>query len=131
MDLILTWPRTRPLDSYVEEMKRAERLGQVVNFRVHNKPTLKVQGDDWERAWMVHDGKVRGYSHIVEIAERGIGEVLRVQSDPRGGYWPPGVYVVREAIFFQVEPIPMRGFQGFRYADPEVTFEWRQRRVFG
>lgn len=113
-DLILTWPKNRSLESYLLEMKRAERAGLVVNYRVHHPPK---SDDPWGRCYMVHDGAVRGYSRIIEVVHRAAGEVSRVGSDSWEGFWPEGWYIVREAVFTLLdEPIPYKGFRGFRYA---------------
>lgn len=120
-NLILTWPKSRTLESYLEEMKRAERKGLDVNFRSPNPPKL-TPNSRWGQAFMVHDGAVRGYSQIIEVTYREWGRVQRVESDPESGYWPPGWYVVREPLWFPLaDPISMRGFQGFRYSTIPMT----------
>lgn len=108
-DLILTWPKSRSLDSYVSELANAERDGMVINFRVPTRPRVRAR----DRCFMVHDGAIRGYNDIVGVCERGAREVV----DPiTGGYWPTGIYVVRHPRWFPIDPRPMRGFQGYRYA---------------
>lgn len=111
-DLILTWPKHRPLDSYLRELKLAAERNEVINFRVSGCPVVGA-GD---RCYMVHDGAMRGWSPILEVAHRGPRQVRRVASDDRSGFWPEGWYVVRKPVWTPLdEPVPMRGFQGFRY----------------
>lgn len=112
-DLILTWPKTRTLESYLLELKRAERAGLEINYRISTPPRSR---DPWGNCYMVHDGAVRGYMRIIEITYRERGEVSRVGSDSWEGFWPPGWYIVREARWHALdEPIPYPGFRGFRY----------------
>jgi hypothetical protein len=112
MDLILTWPKTRPLDSYLRELTLAQERGEVINFRVSGQPNVK----GGRRCYMVHDGAMRGWLPIVEVVYRGPREVRRVVSDARSGFWPEGWFVVRKPRWTPLaEPVKMQGFQGFRY----------------
>lgn len=116
-DIVVTWPKTLPLEDYVAELRSAERRGDVINFRVAHPPWDAIGG----RCFMVHDGAVRGWNRIVEVLHRDEGEVRDVRS---GGHWPAGFYVVREPIWFPVvPPIPMRGFQGWRWYCEPATVE--------
>lgn len=113
MNLIITWPKTRTLESYVEECAKAHELGQSINFRLPNKPRVIVDLLG-QRCYVVYDGLVRGWHKITEITWRGEGVV----KDRDGSNWPPGWYVVRDPLYFpwMDAPVPMRGFQGIRYA---------------
>lgn len=114
MNIIITWPKTRPLESYVEECAKAHERGQQINFRIPNQPRVIVDLLG-QRCYVVYDGFVRGWHHIVEIMWRGEGIV----KDPvTGENWPEGWYVVRDPLYFPWlgSPVPMRGFQGIRYA---------------
>lgn len=117
--LILTWPKSRPLESYLRELKEAERNGAVINFRVAHPPK-RAPDQRWGYCYMVYDGYVRGWTQITDVVHRGRGEVRRVASDDRSGFWPPGWYVVREPIWHPLSKlIPMIGFRGFRYVPGE------------
>jgi hypothetical protein len=108
-DIAVTWPRTRELQSYLNELKRAELAGEWINFRVPFAPKERP-----ERCYMVHTGYVRGWTTVVMVEQRG----ERAVRDPAGGYWPAGWYIVREPIWHPLEPeVEMRGFQGFRYIE--------------
>lgn len=112
-DIVLTWPKTRPLESYLTELAQARDAGLVINYRVAHPPNRNVL---WvgraPRCYMVHDGAVRGYTMIRDVLHRDDGEVR----DPvTGGFWPEGFYVVREPRWFEVNPITMGGFRGWRF----------------
>lgn len=107
-DLIITWPKTRSLDSYLEACEAARVHAEVLNFRIHNPPTEWHEG---MRVYVVHARAVRGWHQLLDVCRRGYREVR----DPGGGWWPPGTYLVRHAEWHPIEPIPMRGFQGWHY----------------
>jgi hypothetical protein len=114
-DIIVTWPKTRPLGSYYAELENAKRLGRVINFRIPTRPRATPR-----RCYMVYDGAVRCWSSVIEVVYRNAGEVRKVASDPgvvEWGFWPAGWYVVRDPVYHELADhgIPMRGFQGFRY----------------
>ncbi len=105
-DLVITWPKTRPLDSYLEECEKAAEAGFVVNYRVANRPDVEI-GD---RCYVVYDGAVRGWQVIYGCWWRD-----DVTDPTTGRLMKPGYYVVRDPAWNPIEPIPMKGFQGFRY----------------
>lgn len=115
-DLIITWPKSRPLKSYLEELARAKAGGLVINYRVARPPVVGF--GDWcgrpHRCYAVHDGAVRGYNEILYVTHREEGDV----TDPTTGQsWPAGDYIVRDPEWHPVEPVPMQGFRGFRYTN--------------
>lgn len=111
-DLVVTWPKSKPLETYLEELQRAARDRLEINFRVPSRPATVA------RCYMVHSGAVRGYNMVRQVVWRGEGEVVRVESDAVRGFWPAGWYVVREPLWHPLTPtIPMRGFQGYRYME--------------
>lgn len=123
-DIILTWPKGRTLESYVMALGEAFHNDELINFRVSNLPAKEAfQGD---RVYMVHDGHIRGYNWLYGYAMRLENEV----KDPvSGAFWPAGKYIVRLPGWKAIDPIPMKGFQGWRYADKyfkrsEVTGIW-------
>ena len=109
-DLIITWPKKRKLDSYVEELAKAADCGKVISFRVPTVPKIKC-----ERCYVVHDGRVRGWTRVLKEEHRGEGEV---QDPITGMYWPAGNYIIRMPKWHPLTAGPwMKGFQGFRYID--------------
>lgn len=113
MDLVITWPKRRSLQSYLAELDKAERYGQLINFRLGSKPKL----EQFERCYMVHDGAIRGWNEVIAVEYKPADTVR----DPfTGGYWPGGTYIVRHPFWHPVDPIPMKGFQGYRYYVREI-----------
>jgi hypothetical protein len=108
-DLVVTWPKSKSLSAYLKELERAVAERRMINFRVPSCPSITP-----ERCYMVHDGQIRGYNLVRGIVYRGEGEVARVEG---GGFWPEGWYIVRAPEWHPILPIPMRGFQGYRYID--------------
>lgn len=109
-DILITWPKSRSLQSYLDELKRAVEEGKVILFRVSTLPK-----EECSRCYIVHDGMIRGFTTIREYAEVGDNEV----TDPiTGNFWPAGNYIVRMPYWHDIETeIPMKGFQGYRYIE--------------
>lgn len=113
MNIIITWPKTRPLRSYVEECHRAERLGQEINFRVPTRPDANA-GD---RCYVVYAGFIHGYHEVIGVQDR--DDVTDpISEEPM----PPGIYVVRNPRWHPMmgKQHGVRGFQGWRYAKPPL-----------
>lgn len=107
MDIVVTWPKSRSLQSYLDELERADREDKLINFRISSIPK-----EDVTRCFMVHDGAVRGYTNVLKVDIYQRGEIR----DPITGHaWPDGIYITRDPEWYPIEPIPMKGFQGFRY----------------
>lgn len=118
LDVVVTWPKTRPLQSYLDELRRAEELNLLINYRVAREPSWEfgALADRRARCYVVHDGAVRGYNEILCVAEYGEREVSRVENDAWAGFWPAGTYLVRNPHWCPIDPVvPMRGFQGWRW----------------
>lgn len=128
-DLVITWPKTKPLQDYLDECERAAENDLVVNYRVANRPTrIDFSGPRPPRTYVVHDRAIRGWQELLGVVRREQGEVMRVESPSitdhgvtghlYAGYWPAGVYLVRDPEWHPVEPIRKLGFQGWRYYTP-------------
>lgn len=121
-DVVVTWPKSRPFGSYIAELENAKREGLNINYRVRNPPgrTRFFEGvgdDDTPRLYRVHDDKVRGYTPVLGVTFRDEGTVARVASDLMTGHWPAGWYIVCEPVFYDIEPVEMKGFRGWRWYD--------------
>jgi hypothetical protein len=112
-NLVITWPKRRSLESYLDGCKHAEENGLQINFRIAKPPARKVTG---ARVFVVHDAYIRGFHTLIEVVERGENEVAIVNGDAFAGFWPAGWYLVRDPTWHPIVPIPMKGFQGWRYA---------------
>lgn len=113
MDLLITWPKKRPLASYLDALTKAAAEGKVINFRVAKLP--KIGFLDWsgrpKRCYVVYDGFVRGYNEILDLTGREHGEVDGFY----GEEWGAGNYIVRDPLWHPVEPVPHKGFQSWHY----------------
>lgn len=109
-DLIITWPKKRSLDSYIEELDKADKKSDVICFKIPTRPK-----EECERCYVVHDGRVRGYNAVVGCSEFSDRQVI----DPiTNEYWPKGIYIVRDALWHPLKAGPeMKGFQGYRYIE--------------
>jgi hypothetical protein len=112
-DLIITWPKSRALSSYERELRLTAASGNVINFRVPSTPKELC-----ERCYVVHDGKVRGWSPIIEYADREDNKVLDPVTEE---YWPAGIYIVRSPEWNPIknaaDKLKIKGFRDYRYID--------------
>ena len=110
IDLLVTWPKTKPLSSYLETLMWAEMGGDTINYRVSRLPTKQA-----DRCYVVYDGAIVGWSQVVGYSVRKDNEVWDYD---RQSYWVMGNYIVREPKWFPVEkPVAYKSFQGWRYFD--------------
>ena len=107
VDIMVTWPKLRPLGSYYAELDLAQARGQVINYRVPRRPRHNP-----ERCYMVHSGFIQCWSPVIEIVWRESETVGMVG----GGWWPEGWYVVRKPVYHELAVlIEQAGFRGFHY----------------
>lgn len=112
MDIIVTTPKSQMANA-AQEAADAIRAGGGEYFRRFHTPIRIDRGD---RVYYVEDGFVRGFAvvHYTRwVKERKVCETT-------GRLWQPGFFVFMRADSWQwIEPISMRGFQGWRVAhDP-------------
>ena len=103
MDIIITIPKSISWSDYQKELDAAE-AGEIMNFKVSNFPKCEV-GD---KCYVVYDGYIRGYMFISGMSEK------EFDCTTTGNGWS-GKFIERTGQFHYIEPIPMKGFQGFRY----------------
>lgn len=118
-DIVVTWPKSRSLQSYIDELERAALEKKLILYRVGGMPRRLMAGD---RCYMVHSSQVRGWVEVYDLRFPNEGQP---PIDPiTGERMGEGAYIVRSPIWNRlVQPIPMEGFQGVRYA-PKW---WRER----
>jgi hypothetical protein len=112
-DIIVTTPKS--------EMRNAEReAGDCLRdgggeyFRYMGVRPGCEAGD---RIYYVEDGYVRGFAIVARVAH----ERCPRRCDTTGGWWSAGWYVFMDATSWQwIQPIPMKGFQGWRYARKHI-----------
>lgn len=118
-DIVVTWPKSRPLQSYLGELERASERGAYIYFKLGSMP-LRASGRD--RCYMVHSGHVRGWTTIMDL--QFLPQEGPLPIDPVSGVrMGEGAYVIRSPQWHELKNVTkMKGFQGFRYA-PKW---WRQ-----
>lgn len=104
MDIIITVPKSIKWVNYEKELEVVKDGDMIISFKVANKPNCKV-GD---KCYVVYDGFIRGWMNIVGINENSF------DCTTTGERWE-GIFIERSGIFNYIEPIPMKGFQGYRY----------------
>jgi hypothetical protein len=117
--IVVTWPKTRPLHSYLREVRHAKERGHNCYFRVpKNAAPMIAYGAP---VYHVHDGQIRGSLPYLgtQLVEEGV-----VQDPLTGEYWPAGNYFVRSpewthlvAPYDERDKWKLAGFRGWRYFD--------------
>ena len=110
MDIIVTTPKSEMANAAREAADCIAAGGGEYFRRFPLVRTPKVTPAD--RVYYVEDGYVRGFAVISRLSyESGMN------CDTTGRRWARGWYVFMDANSWKwIRPIPMRGFQGFRYA---------------
>ncbi len=113
MDLLITIPKTVKWGRWLDECWDTVRYGGTLNYRIStsfNRLPKVTLGKNDDRVYVVHDGRIRGYHHLQAIR---FLDAFTCQTTLKN--WPAGYYLVRSGPFHPIEPIPHRGFQGWRY----------------
>lgn len=102
-DIIITIPKSIKWSDYQKELQAAE-AGEIMNFKVNNFPKTKVGN----KCYVLHDGSIKGYMVISGLSEKDF------TCTTTGKEWV-GKFIERTGKFYPITPVPMKGFQGFRY----------------
>ena len=126
MDIVVTTPKSERVKAEAEtEWAKAQGGGPgVVYFRSVSKFPKDIAVGD--KVFYVEDGYVRGYCTLAGLSAGESGECQATGRD-----WGEGPQLVMRADSWKwVKPIPMKGFQGFRYFDQpyEVVGDWQDKR---
>ena len=103
-DVIITLPKTVKWEDYEKELETIKDGTQVMNFKVNHLPKTK----EGCKCYLVHDGYIRGWMTIVGLVEDDF------TCTTTGKEWS-GKFIQRAGQFNYIDPIPMKGFRGFRY----------------
>lgn len=115
MDIIVTTPKSQ-MSNAAQEAADCIANGGGYYFRRFNLPGPDVKKGD--NVFYVEDGYVRGFC-VVDRVQHNQG---MQRCETTGQMWGPGLYVFMRADSWRwIEPLPMRGFQGFRYANFRIT----------
>ena len=122
MDIIVTTPKSQ-MDTAAQEAENVKASGGGFYFRNLGQhcPRDLEEGD---RIFYVEDGFVRGFAIITWVTE-----TPGLVCDTTGRQFGPGWYAISDAESWKwIRPIPMQGFQGWRYFDAldslEVIGDW-------
>ncbi len=93
----------------IQELKNLgftkENSEEVLNFKVSNLPKNTKAGN---KCYMVYRGFIIGWMKITGLTEN------EFTCTTTGKKWK-GKFIQRSGKFNNIEPIPYKGFQGFRY----------------
>jgi hypothetical protein len=104
-DIIITLPAKIKWEDYQEELNAVKDGGAVLNFKVPYFPKETAVGC---KCYLIHQGHIRGWMEIVGMEEQDF--VCEIT----GKQWT-GKFIQRSGLFHEITPIPMKGFQGFKY----------------
>lgn len=107
--LLITLPSSIKWEDYEKELKNVEDESQVMNFKV---PFLPKNIDNIKRVYLVYKGNIVGWQKFVGTSE----QPFKCTTTDKG--WE-GKFLQRTRPFYKIDPIPYKGFQGFRYFDFE------------
>lgn len=115
--IVITWPKTRSLASYLHEVQKAKDTGKHCFYRIRGNPLIPYGAP----CYHVHDGYVRGTLPMLGVET--VGENV-VEDPTTGNYWPAGAYLVRSPEWTPIKMSwddrqvwHMQGFRGWRYFD--------------
>jgi len=120
MDIIVTTPKSQMANAAQEAAEAVEAGGGLYFRRFHSTAGPQKIGRN-DRIYYVENGYVRGYAVVRELRHVGPGG-LRCETTRR--VWAQGLYALMAADSWHwIRPIPMKGFQGFRYVHPRSLGE--------
>ena len=103
-DIIITLPRDIKWSEYEKELAAVKDYSNVLNFKVNHFPKTEIGS----KCYLVHQGNILGWMEIVGLSEN------EFTCEITGKKWA-GKFIQRSGPFNKIQPIPMKGFQGFRY----------------
>ena len=109
-DIVVTLPASIAWEEYEKELRRAAN-GEEMSFKVPTMPKVSPG----ERCYVCHRGAVVGWMTITGTHDGSF------TCTTTGRHWS-GKFVKRSGTFHYLsDPIPMKGFQGYRYADDRFS----------
>lgn len=104
-DIIITLPSKIKWEEYQKELDSVKDGNAVLNFKVSYFPK---ETDVGCKCYLLHCVYIIGWMKIVGLEENDF------TCEVTGRVWK-GKFIQRSGDFHQITPIPMKGFQGFRY----------------
>lgn len=102
-DIIITIPKSIKWTDYEKELSAASN-GEILNYKVNFFPKTATGN----RCYICYNGNIVGY-HIISGMSR-----KSFTCTTTGNVWS-GNFIERTGEFHRINPIAMKGFQGFRY----------------
>lgn len=110
--ICITIPKSIKWAEYEKELKAVEDESQEMNYKI---PTLPKGVNVGDRCYICHNGFIKGWMKISNLQR-----IDGFKCTTTGKYWEPGNYVSRTGVFHYLkEPIPMKGFMGYRKLDKD------------
>jgi hypothetical protein len=103
-DIIITIPKSINWNVYQKELDSVKDYSQVMNFKVNSFPKTQIGS----KCYLLYNGNILGWMKIVGLSEK------EFECTTTGKIWN-GKFIERSGPFNKIDPIPMKGFQGFRY----------------
>lgn len=105
VDIVITIPSTISWDSYKKELDSVKDFSQEMNFKVSSFPKRTKVGN---KCYLCYKGEVIGWMEITGMEEKEF-------TCTTTGKKYKGKFILRSGPFHKINPIKMKGFQGFRY----------------
>lgn len=120
-DIIVTTPKGEMANAAKEA---ADCLAAGSGFYFRTLGTIPKHFDIGGKVWYVENGYIRGYAFCSHIERDG------ATCATTGRHWLGAVRIIMAADSWKwIKPIPMKGFQGWRYfiapADMEIAGDWK------
>jgi hypothetical protein len=106
-DIIITIPANIDWKTYTQELNKVKDYKNVMNFKVPNFPVHSGKG---KKCFLNYNGNIIGWMEIVGFSEE------EFTCSTTGRKWK-GKFIQRAGPFHPINPIPMKGFRGFKYLD--------------
>ena len=106
-DIAITLPATIVWNDYQKELNLVRDYKHVLNFKVPNFPVNSGKGS---KCYLNYKGNLIGWMEIVDFSEE------EFTCKVSGRKWK-GKFIQRSGPFHSIDPIPMKGFRGFKYMD--------------
>jgi hypothetical protein len=117
MDIIVTTPKAQ-METAALEAENIKEAGGGFYFRYLGRQRPK-HFDPGDRVFYVEDGFIRGFAYATDVTD-----TPGMVCDTSGRQFRAGYYAFMDAeTWTWVRPIPMRGFQGWRYFDAPADLE--------
>ena len=114
MNIAITIPKAVDFDTWLKECEDVRKKDMKLNYYLGSRG-LPKKAKPGDKCYVIHDSFIRGYHIIEALLENKKNFVCETTEQ----YWPKGNYIVRKGKFYKIEPIKMKGFQGFRYLEED------------